>query len=293
VVGKEAQSPAAPSAGFFILGFWLLGFQPLERKRSMTNATNAISDAQLAANHANAQLSHGPVTEAGKRRSSLNAIRHGLTGRIVVLPTEDLNQYKAFSKEIVESLNPQTPLESQLAQTVADQQWRLNRVRSVEEALFGLASLAETGDPEKDNAGIYGNAAHAFLEHSHLFVNLTLYEQRIHRLMEKALKQLKELQAERRAPSEAPAEDPVKRPKLVERQHSPREPRTNGFDDASAGFVCSSDRFEDSNVRVDDSNARFEDSNNGFVYSSAPLERASTHPDLPKPLPDIRNAPPA
>jgi hypothetical protein len=74
-----------------------------------------ISAEQLAANRASAALSHGPVTEAGKRRSSLSAIRHGLTGRVIVLPTEDLNQYQAFSKGLVDSLDPQTPLERQLA----------------------------------------------------------------------------------------------------------------------------------------------------------------------------------
>jgi hypothetical protein len=41
-------------------------------------------------NRANAQLSTGPRTPAGKQRSSLNALRHGLTGQIVVMPTEDL-----------------------------------------------------------------------------------------------------------------------------------------------------------------------------------------------------------
>ncbi len=38
-----------------------------------------ISAAKLAANRANAQKSTGPRTQAGKRRSSQNAARHGLT----------------------------------------------------------------------------------------------------------------------------------------------------------------------------------------------------------------------
>ena len=42
---------------------------------------------RAAVNKANAQKSTGPRTAAGKQRSSLNALRHGLTGQTIVLPT--------------------------------------------------------------------------------------------------------------------------------------------------------------------------------------------------------------
>jgi hypothetical protein len=54
----------------------------------------------------------------------MNALRHGFTARVVVLPTEDMDAYQAFSKEIVDSLDAQAPVERQFAQTVADNQWR-------------------------------------------------------------------------------------------------------------------------------------------------------------------------
>jgi len=58
--------------------------------------------------------------------------------------------YKAFSKELVASLNPETPMERQLAQTVADTQWRLNRARSFED---GMLALGESeGDSNLDSA---------------------------------------------------------------------------------------------------------------------------------------------
>ncbi len=43
-----------------------------------------INRAQI--NIANAQHSTGPKTPEGKKKSSLNALRHGLTGQIVVMP---------------------------------------------------------------------------------------------------------------------------------------------------------------------------------------------------------------
>ena len=50
---------------------------------------------RTAINRANSQHSTGPRTEAGKRRSSLNALRHGLTAASAVLPSEDRAQVQA------------------------------------------------------------------------------------------------------------------------------------------------------------------------------------------------------
>lgn len=44
---------------------------------------------RAAINRANSEHSTGPRTDPGKQRSSLNALRHGLTARTAVLPTED------------------------------------------------------------------------------------------------------------------------------------------------------------------------------------------------------------
>ena len=54
----------------------------------------SVTSAQIAANQANAQLSTGPKTEAGKAKSSLNAVSSGLTGRTVLLPSDDAEAYR-------------------------------------------------------------------------------------------------------------------------------------------------------------------------------------------------------
>ncbi|HWE52848.1 MAG TPA: hypothetical protein VG273_23845 [Bryobacteraceae bacterium] len=94
-----------------------------------------------------AKHARGPNTPQGKIRSSQNAVRHGLTGRIVVLPTEDMEVYKAFSKELVDSLHPETPMERQLAQTIADTQWRLNRARTIEDGMLAWDTQARMLTP--------------------------------------------------------------------------------------------------------------------------------------------------
>jgi hypothetical protein len=53
---------------------------------SKWNRPMPSSEAQIAANQANAQRSTGPKTAAGKERSRANSYKHGLTGEGIVLP---------------------------------------------------------------------------------------------------------------------------------------------------------------------------------------------------------------
>jgi hypothetical protein len=139
-----------------------------------------ISDAQLAANRANGELSTGPRTKEGKRRASLNAVKHGLAGRTVVLPKENKDEYLEFAKRIVDSLEPRTPVEEELAQCIADQYWRLRRVKRIED------ELVERGE--------------ATLQH---FSTFGIYVQRIERGLKEAERRLREMQTLRKAKEEA------------------------------------------------------------------------------------------
>jgi hypothetical protein len=143
--------------------------------------------------------STGPRTPEGKTRSSLNALRHGLTGRVVVLPHEDLNAYRAFCADLMKDLAPEGPLEHQFAQTFCDTQWRLNRARSIEDSMFALGHDEPAGDIDPGHPEVHAamTAARVFRENSKAFVNLSLYEQRLQRTLKESLRQLQELQARR------------------------------------------------------------------------------------------------
>ena len=87
-----------------------------------------ISEKQLDANRRNAQHSTGPKTEEGKRTSSHNACRHNLTGQVTAMTDEDRIAHDAFSAAMIAYLAPEGALEIQLAQRVATDSWRLNRI---------------------------------------------------------------------------------------------------------------------------------------------------------------------
>jgi hypothetical protein len=175
-------------------------------------------------------------TPEGKARSSMNALRHGLTARVVVLPTEDMDAYNAFSKEIVDSLDAQTPVERQFAQTVADNQWRINRIRSIEDGMLGMGHFEAAGEFDCPTSEIHAamTAARAFRDDSKSFVNLSIYEQRLHRSMKESLRQLKELQTERREREKTEMDDAIRLLKMQQMKGLPFESEPEKFVYASA-----------------------------------------------------------
>jgi hypothetical protein len=100
----------------------------------------AQSPARLEANRVNAQLSTGPRSEEGKRKSSLNAVKTALTGVTVLLPTDDAVEYRhiaTYQKE----LQPVGIEESEFVQSLADISWRLHRIRALEMAIYARGSV--------------------------------------------------------------------------------------------------------------------------------------------------------
>src|SRR6202163_1197088 len=155
---------------------------------------------RAAINKANAQKSTGPRTEAGKQRSSLNALRHGLTGQTIVLPTEDIAAYQRHSQSFLAEYQPKGATETQLVQSLLDTAWQVNRASAVETNLFSLG-ITEMEDrirashPEAETALAM---ALAYREHNRAFANIGIYRQRLTRQFERTLGQLREIQAERR-----------------------------------------------------------------------------------------------
>jgi len=168
-----------------------------------------ISQAQLEANQANAQKSTGPKTEEGKAIARFNARRHGLTGQFYCMSTEDETAYNIFEGKMLKTLQPEGAEEEQLAITITQDHWRLNRSRAVEFNLYGRGhdELAETIDAPTEDAHSAATMADTWRNDYRAYSNIALYETRIHRMIVKNKNCLTELQAERKAAEKLARDD--------------------------------------------------------------------------------------
>ena len=111
------------------------------------------SEKQIEANRGNALLSTGAKTEEGRKRSRMNALRHGLTGQVTTMTEEDRAAHDIFSKALIKDLAPEGAMETQLDQRIATDSWRLNRIGVIEDILFVLG-LHENGGKLSDHEQI-------------------------------------------------------------------------------------------------------------------------------------------
>lgn len=123
-----------------------------------TNAPRPTSEAKINANRENAKRSTGPRTEAGKARSRLNAITHGITAKTIVLPGEDADELQTLYHQIHDDLKPVGAFEEQLVERITSGFWRLQRCERVEEELYAYRLLQDIEDDGLAQTKPYGTA---------------------------------------------------------------------------------------------------------------------------------------
>ncbi len=80
----------------------------------------------------NGALAAGTKSPEGIKRSSMNALRHGLTAKSLVLATESQEQFDELLKNYVEFYDPNNIIELDLVHDMVAARWRLQRSRSLE-----------------------------------------------------------------------------------------------------------------------------------------------------------------
>ncbi len=108
-----------------------------------------VSEAKRLANARNAKKSTGPRTKEGKKRSAMNAMTHGLTARIAILPDEDPKAFEQRMASWKEIFQPRNDVELYHTESAVYFSWQLARARRALTARLYLKSLDSADDKHK------------------------------------------------------------------------------------------------------------------------------------------------
>jgi hypothetical protein len=121
---------------------------------------------RIRSSRSNGARSTGPKTPEGKRRSSRNALRHGLLARCIVLSDESPEAFQTLVAEHLARFAPAGGVELGMVEEMAAALWRLRRAWTIETSAFSeLASSPQ-------------------------FALLNRYESRLHCMYQRALRNL-------------------------------------------------------------------------------------------------------
>jgi hypothetical protein len=210
--------------------------------------------------------STGPRTAEGKAKSSLNAIKTALTGRTVLLPSDDAALYEQHLQQYAGQFQPVGPLECELVQSLADVAWRLLRIPELEMAIYasGHERFAERfadREPALRNNLIQ---METFLTYERQLRNLHIQEGRLRRIREKDTAELRRVQQERRQQEQAARAIAAKR-NVADRNTS--NPSMTPFGNRREEFVFSTGRTDNRFNAAHDSVTAPEASVNAPDYS--------------------------
>ena len=104
--------------------------------------------AQQAASRANAARSTGPRTAAGKRRSAMNALRHGLLARATVLENESRRGFDEMLRQYIKYFAPRDAAQESAVEQMCSAVWRRRRLWSLEREALNLEIAGQSSPGE-------------------------------------------------------------------------------------------------------------------------------------------------
>ncbi|HEX4228181.1 MAG TPA: hypothetical protein VHZ07_05895 [Bryobacteraceae bacterium] len=204
---------------------------------------------RLAADPTNAQLSTGPKSETGKANSSKDAKDEAaflsepkiqqvtaLTGRTVLLPEDDAGRYENHLNQYKKAYQPVSERECELVQSLADTTWRLDRIPGLEQAIYTrgcteFAAEVSDLDPRSRSASLH---MRTYLAYERQLRNLNLQEMRLHRLRERLIAEIKQLQKEREQKEKDDLAIAAKLYVAAKHDRKPFDPADYGFEFSTA-----------------------------------------------------------
>lgn len=123
---------------------------------------SGTSLAKIEANRRNAQKSTGPKSIAGKAKSKMNALKHGLVAQATVIPVgeakENDTEFTQLLDRVMAELEPQGFIEEMLTERIAICYWRLRRAAYAEVGEIRKALDTVIGDASEDDLARFQHA---------------------------------------------------------------------------------------------------------------------------------------
>jgi hypothetical protein len=183
----------------------------------------------------------GPASPEAKERVRYNALRHGFTGQVLIMTPEEREKFDAFVQGMMTDLAPVGTHETFLANSMAEEAWRLNQIRARCANLSAVGDFDGAGNryrsmEDQDPDAIETDAIKTAVietavarDHSKQLALMSLYGQRTQRAYEKYKKELNELQEKRKAYEAAELEEARLLFQLADTQGLAWDPRKDGF----------------------------------------------------------------
>jgi hypothetical protein len=148
------------------------------------------SGKKIQANRRNALKSTGPRTPEGKDAVRLNALRHGLLSKEMLLPGEDEKALTELGDTLRDELEPVGELENLLVNRIIAAHWRLRRLGRVETGIFAWERSEELAERAEREAREY---EHERGENLVYLLNVDILDEEKH---EEALSKVRRIRSE-------------------------------------------------------------------------------------------------
>ena len=190
------------------------------------------TEKQIETSRLNGAKSHGPVTEAGKRKSSRNALRHGRLASSFVLSLENEVEFRESLRDLCNEHQPATPTEHRLVEAMAIAQWQQYRIMNAVSVAYD--ERVETGrqNPpayKHQGAMVLSNAVTGLFEDSPALTKMNVERSRLERDYMRALAMLQKMQDRRQRRGLSPVlnqEEEPENPEIAEAPDCPAQSST-------------------------------------------------------------------
>lgn len=150
-------------------------------------------------------------SEAGKKASSLNALKNGFHSTKILLPGESPEEFDTFVSEVLQQLMPRTAMEQHLLKQYIPLAWRLQRLPEIEAGIFVRYGISNKGNQCGPSFAMV-----ATVQQDNILIQLSRYETTLRRGAFKYLELLRNLRKDESQNEEKPViEAEIVRPESV------------------------------------------------------------------------------